>query len=49
MSKDLRYYWGRFDQLLIEDGILGIRVSLGDGPTMQFRGIVPYASSQQIL
>ena len=49
MSKDLRYYWARFDKLLIEDGILGIKVPVGDGPTTQFRAIVPHASRQQIL
>ena len=49
MSRDLRYYWARFDQLLIEDGILGIRVPLGDGPTTQFRTIVPHASRQEII
>ena len=49
MSKDLRYYWARFDQLLIEDGILGIKVPVADGPTTQFRAIVPHASRQEIL
>ena len=49
MSKNLRYYWARFDQLLIEDGILGIKFSLRDGPTTQFRAIVPDASRQEIL
>ena len=46
MSRDLRYYWARFDQLLIENGILGIRVPLGDVPTTQFRAIVPYEAKQ---
>ena len=49
MSKDLRYYWARFDQLLIEDGILGIKVRVGDCPTTQFRAIVPHATRQEIL
>ena len=41
MTKDLRYYWARFDKLLIDDVLLGIRVPLKDGPTTQFRAIVP--------
>ena len=49
MSKDLRYYWARFNQLLIEDGILGIKVPVNDSPTTQFRAIGPNASRQEIL
>ena len=30
MSKYLRYYWARFDQLLIEYGILGNSIGMGD-------------------
>ena len=49
MSRDLPYYWVRFDQLLIEDEILGIRVPLGDGPTTQFCAIVVQASRQETV
>ena len=49
MSKDMRYYWARFNQLVIENKILGIRVPVGDGPTIQFRAIVPHAARQEIF
>ena len=49
LSKDLRYYWARFDQLLIEAGIHGVRVPLGDGPTTLYSAIVPHASRPELL
>ena len=49
MHEQRLYYWARFDQLLIKDGILGIRVPLGNGPITQFRAIVPHAFRQEIL
>ena len=48
-SRDLRYYWARFDELVVEDGILGIRVPVEDGPSTQFCAIVPHAARQEIL
>ena len=44
VSRDLRYYWARFDELVVEDGILGITVAVEDGPTNQFCAIVPHAA-----
>ena len=41
VGRDLRYYWARFDELAIEDGILGVRNPVEDGPDTQFCAIVP--------
>ena len=48
-GRDLKYYWARFDDLAIEDGILGVRNPVEDGPNTQFCDIVPHAAKQEIL
>ena len=48
-SRELRYYWARFDELTIEDGILGILNSIEDGPDRRFCAIVPQQAKQEIL
>ena len=40
-SRELRYYWARFNELLIKDGILGLLYNSDDGVTTTFRAIVP--------
>ena len=47
--QELRYYWARFDELSVEDGILGIRTAIDDGPETAFRAVVPRSSRQFIL
>ena len=32
VGRELKYYWAGFDELAIEDGILGILNSVEDGP-----------------
>ena len=48
-GRELRYYWARFDELTIEDGILGILKSIEDGPDRRFCAIVPQQAKQEIL
>ena len=45
-GRELRYYWARFDELTIEDGILGILNPIEDGLDRRFCAIVP---QQEIL
>ena len=49
VGRNLRYYWARFDKLAIEDGILGVRNPVEDGPDTQFCAIVPQADKQEHL
>ena len=49
VGRDLKYYWARFDELTIEDGIMGVRNPVEDGPDTQFCAIVPHAAKQEIL
>ena len=44
VGRDLKYYWARFDEIAIEDGVLGIRNPVEDGPDTQFCAIVPHAA-----
>ena len=48
-GRELRYYWARFDELTIEDGILGIFNPIEDGPDRRFCAIVPQQSKQEFL
>ena len=48
-SRELKYYWARFNELTVQDGILGIQNSIDDNPTQIFCAIVPQASKQKIL
>ena len=48
-GSELCYYWARFEELEIEDNILGIKIAINDGATVQFCAIVPNASKQEIL
>ena len=48
-SRELSYYWARFDELSIVDGILGIRNPVENQSATQFCAIVPQASKQEIL
>ena len=47
--RELCYYWAMFDELSIEDGILGILNSIVDGPDRRFCAIVPQQAKQEIL
>ena len=49
VGRELKYYWVRCDELAIEDGILGVRNPVEDGPDTQFCAIVPQAAKQEIL
>ena len=49
VGRELKYYWARFDELAIEDGILGVCNPVEDGPDTQFCAIVPHAAKQEIL
>ena len=48
-GRELRYYWARFDELTIEDGILGILNPIWEGPNRQFYAIVTQQAKQEIL
>ena len=48
-TQELRYYWARFDELSIEDGILGIRTAVDDDSKTVFRALVPRSARQYIL
>ena len=48
-AQDLWYYWSRFDELVIEDGILCLRTPVGDGPETTLRAVVPRAARQEII
>ena len=48
-SRELRYYWARFNELLMKDGILGLLNNSDDGVTTTFRSIVPKRARQTIL
>ena len=48
-TQELRYYWARFDELLIDDGILGIRPAVDDSSKSVFRALVPRSARQYIL
>ena len=41
LGRDYKYYWARFDELAIEDGIHGFCNPVKDGPDTQFCAIVP--------
>ena len=49
VGRDLKYYWARFDEIAIKDGILGVRNPVEDRPITQFSAIVPNAAKQEIL
>ena len=49
VGRELKYYWARYDKLAIEDGILGVRNPVEDGPDTQFCAIVPHAAKQETL
>ena len=46
---ELRDYWARFDELTIEDDILGILNPIEDGPNRKFCAILPQQANQEIL
>ena len=48
-SRELRYYWARFNELLMKDGILGLLNNSDVGVTTTFRAIVPKRARQRIL
>ena len=48
-SRELKYYWARFNELTIQDEILVIQKSIDDGLTQIFCAIVPQASKQEIF
>lgn len=48
-NRELRYYWARFDELTLEDGILGILETNESGSSTCFRAIVPKSARQEIL
>ena len=48
-SREPKYYWARFNELTVQDEILGILKSIDDGPTQIFCAIVPQASKQEVL
>ena len=48
-SRELRYYWARFNELLLKDGILGLLNNSDDNVTTTFRAIVPKRARQRIL
>ena len=48
-GRELKYYWARFDELTIEDGILGIKTTSEDQTNVQFCVIVPHGAKQEIL
>ena len=48
-SRELRYYWGRLNELLIKDEILGCLYNSDDGLTTTFRAIVPKCARQRIF
>ena len=43
------YYWSRFDELTVENGILCLRTPVGEGPETTLRAIVSLAAGQKIL
>ena len=47
--QELWYYWSRFDELTIQDGILCLRTAIGDGPDTILRAVVPQSARQEIL
>ena len=47
-SRELRYYWARFDELLIQNGILGL-LFYDENATSTFRAIVPKRLRQKLL
>ena len=48
-SRELRYYWARFNELLMKDGILGLLTNSDDGVTTIFRANVTKRARQRIL
>ena len=48
-GRELSYYWARFDELTIEDGILGILNPIENGLDRRFCAIVPQQAKQEIL
>ena len=48
-SRELIYYWARFNKLTVQNGILGKQKLIDDGPTKIFCAIVPQASKQEIF
>lgn len=46
VGRDLNYYWARFDELALEDGILGVCNPVEDGPNTQFCVLVPHPAMQ---
>ena len=48
-SRKLRYYWARFNELLIKNEILRLLNYSDDGVTTIFQAIVPKRARQRIL
>ena len=48
-SQDLWYYWARFDELTVEDGVLCLRNAVNDGPETTLKAVVPRAARQKII
>ena len=48
-SREINYYWARFDKLSIQDGILGVTNYDEEGQNPRFCAIIPNAAKQEIL
>lgn len=48
-SRVIRYYWARYDELTLQDDILGIWHAFDEGPDRRFCAIIPKASRKEIL
>ena len=48
-SRELKYYWTRFNELTVQDGIFGIQKSIDDGSTQIFCAIVHQATKKEFL
>ena len=48
-SREIRYYWARFDELTAVDSVLGYKVYKNEINDYTFRAIVPRRSRQEIL
>ena len=48
-SQELRYYWARFNELLMKDGILGSLNNCNDGATLPFEQLCLNALDKESL
>ena len=48
-DRQLRYYWAKFDEVTIKDGIYGILNPIEDGPNRQFCAIIHEQAKQEIV